>query len=172
VIARVTALLLGVFGAVAASQLPEYSQQYRQRIGGAIDELGRIVARFDADAKAAGLSRAAALDRLNANAEDVARRQAGAAAENIRRLDYLARHQARLAETGSFRRVASVLMSGDTEIMRRTLAHYEPAVPTTAEGLTFAAFGFFVGWLTFAGGRAGVQRWRKRRPIRPEPARF
>jgi hypothetical protein len=117
------------------------------------------------------LSRAAALDRLNANAEDVARRQARAATDNIRRLDYLAQHQARLTDAGSFFRVANVLMTGDAEIMRRTLAHYEPAVPTTAEGLAFAAFGFLLGWLVFAGGRAGVARWRRRRATTPAPAR-
>ena len=37
-------------GALTASQLPEFTQQYRQRLGGAVDELLRVVADFDADA--------------------------------------------------------------------------------------------------------------------------
>jgi hypothetical protein len=36
------ALFFGLLLAVAASQIPEYAQQYRQRLGGAIDELQTI----------------------------------------------------------------------------------------------------------------------------------
>ena len=39
-LAFAVSLLLGAL----ASQLPEFAQQYRQRLGGAIDELQRIVA--------------------------------------------------------------------------------------------------------------------------------
>ena len=48
--------------AVTTSQLPEFAQQYRQRLGGAVDELRTIVQRFDADAQAAGMDRTQALD--------------------------------------------------------------------------------------------------------------
>jgi hypothetical protein len=40
------ALLIGI----AASQVPEFAQQYRQRLGGAIDELARVIGEFDSDA--------------------------------------------------------------------------------------------------------------------------
>ena len=45
--ARIAAVGFGVLGGFLASQGPEFSQQYRQRLGGAIDELNRVVARFD-----------------------------------------------------------------------------------------------------------------------------
>ena len=38
-------------GALTASQLPEFAQQYRQRLGGALEELRQVVADFDADAE-------------------------------------------------------------------------------------------------------------------------
>ncbi|MEM9851772.1 MAG: DUF2937 family protein, partial [Pseudomonadota bacterium] len=40
----------------ATSQFPEFSQQYVQRLGGAVDELRRVAADFDASARAAGLT--------------------------------------------------------------------------------------------------------------------
>ena len=52
---RMIILALGlVFGGVF-SQAPEYAQQYRQRLGGAIDELKQVVADFNADAEREGL---------------------------------------------------------------------------------------------------------------------
>src|SRR5437763_12722940 len=52
---RRIAALIGLFFAVAASQLPEYAQQYRQRLGGAIDELNAVIDRFDAEAAQSGM---------------------------------------------------------------------------------------------------------------------
>ncbi len=49
-------LFFGLVFAMAASQIPEYAQQYRQRLGGAIDELRTIVARFDEDSAREGLT--------------------------------------------------------------------------------------------------------------------
>ena len=47
-IVRIVAVGCGLFGGIVASQGPEFSQQYRQRLGGAIDELKQVIARFDA----------------------------------------------------------------------------------------------------------------------------
>ena len=55
-IARTVGLAFGLLGGLVASQAPEFGQQYRQRLGGAIDELNRVVARFDEDARRPGRS--------------------------------------------------------------------------------------------------------------------
>ena len=55
-IARVLALLGGLAGGASLSQFPEYSQQYIQRLAGAVDELTLFVTEFDADAASVGLS--------------------------------------------------------------------------------------------------------------------
>ena len=47
---RRLAVAIGLLFALIGAQGPEFSQQYRQRLGGALDELSRIVAEFDADA--------------------------------------------------------------------------------------------------------------------------
>jgi hypothetical protein len=78
-IARTVAMALGLAGGLSASQGPEFAQQYRQRLGGAIDELRRVVARFESDARAVGETRDGALRRLGANADELARRQGEAA---------------------------------------------------------------------------------------------
>ena len=47
---RLIVIVAAALGGVGASQLPEFAQQYRQRLGGALEELTRIVAEFDASA--------------------------------------------------------------------------------------------------------------------------
>ena len=54
-IARTMALAAALLGGVTTSQLPEFAQQYRQRLGGAIDALTQVVEEFRADAAAHGL---------------------------------------------------------------------------------------------------------------------
>ena len=57
-IVRAVALGVGVLCGALASQAPEFAQQYRQRLGGALDELTAIVAQFDDDARRAEIGRA------------------------------------------------------------------------------------------------------------------
>ena len=54
-------VLCGLIGGALGSQLPEFSQQYRQRLGGALGEIDRIVTEFDRTATGSGLSRDEAL---------------------------------------------------------------------------------------------------------------
>ena len=61
---RLLAFIGGLGGAVSLSQFPEFSQQYLQRLAGAVDELQVIVETFDADAKGANLTRDEALALL------------------------------------------------------------------------------------------------------------
>ena len=72
----IRALILagGVAGAAGLSQFPEYSQQYNQRLAGAVDELSHVVADFDASAAAEGLSREAALAQMVGLQRQVKRR--------------------------------------------------------------------------------------------------
>src|SRR5437762_10501929 len=102
---RTIAIGLGIFGALVASQLPEFTQQYRQRLGGAIDELDRVVARFDADAAVNTLTRNDALARLAQSSDDLVRRRAADLSDNIERLEALKAQRQAMSEAGPVRRV-------------------------------------------------------------------
>ena len=72
-LARRLALAIAVLAGLIGSQAPEFAQQYRQRLGGALEELNRIVSEFDAEVQRQNLSRAEALKRLEDNADPLAR---------------------------------------------------------------------------------------------------
>ena len=167
-IVRIIAFGLGLLGGVTASQIPEYSQQYRQRLGGAIDELTRVIARFDADAAANGETQEGAIARLRSNPDDLVSRQGVAMQGNVERLDRLQLHREALMQVGPFSRIAVMVREGDRDVMEAAYRDFEPAIPVTEEGLISTAIGFIAVW----GGillLAGFVRSLRRRP-RAQPA--
>jgi hypothetical protein len=164
-IVRTAAFGLGLIGAVAGSQGPEFSQQYQQRLGGAIDELRRVIERFDADAQANGESRDRAVARLRANPDDLASRQGAAMQGNVERLARLEAHRQAMIEARPLARVALMLRDGDTDLLQAAYSEFEPAVPVTEEGLLSAAVGFVVVWGGILGTMLFGRTLRPRRRI-------
>jgi Protein of unknown function (DUF2937) len=155
------ALLVGIVG----SQVPEFAQQYRQRLGGAIDELNRMITQFDADAAAQGLSRSAALDRLKSNSDLLATERAEAIDRDYHRLQRLIEQRDRFVQAGPVARLFVLARDLDPGVASNAVNDFEPAVPTTGEGLITAAVGFFLG-----GGLLHLLAWPVRRRARLKAA--
>lgn len=172
-ILRIVAFGCGLAGAASASQGPEFAQQYRQRLGGAIDELTRIVARFEGDARANGLTREEAAARLRAHREDLVSRQGIAMQGNMDRLERLRAHRGAMAEAGPFGRIALMVREGDADLMRAAWGEFEPALPITEEGIVSALGGFAVAWgavLLLAGLVGSLFRRASGRTVSPPAA--
>jgi hypothetical protein len=168
-IVRIIAFGLGIAGGVIASQGPEFSQQYRQRLGGAIDELKQVIQRFEADARATGETQESAIARLRSTADDLASRQGTAMQANLERLERLEAHREAMIQAGPFARVALMVRDGDTDVMEKAYRDFEPAMPVTEEGLVSAAAGFIAVWgglLLLAGFIRSLRRPRPRAPVR------
>lgn len=142
-IVRALVLAGGVLGGAAASQFPEFSQQYTQRLGGAVDALEEVVADFDASAQASGLSRAAALDQMR-GAEFLDRRRSDMT-RTFARYDRLRADLAVLQGAGPFMRAYHAARMTDGDVAQAAMQAYAPAVPVTLAGLVFAGSGFVVG---------------------------
>jgi hypothetical protein len=163
-IARTVGLAFGLLGGLVASQAPEFGQQYRQRLGGAIDELNRIVTRFDEDARATGQERDSAIDQLRQNPDRLTSLQGAAMRANIERRDRLERQRQAFSEAGPFARIGLLLREGDTDLARATYRDFEPAVPTTQEGFVTAGIGFILGYLLSRLIGVPLRRMLMRRP--------
>jgi hypothetical protein len=146
VLLRRLAVLIGLVFAVLGSQLPEFAQQYRQRLGGALNELNRIVREFDSEAAGQSLTRAQGMDRLARNDDPLARQRADAIAGDIARAERLQRQQEAMKDAGPLMRVAAMVENHDAPTLREAIADYEPAVPVTAEAFTVGAIALVVGW--------------------------
>lgn len=158
---RVVTLAAGLTGAAGLSQFPEFSQQYMQRLGGAVDELSRQVTRYEGDAARMGMELDAYLAAL-AEEGEMARTQAGNMASDIARHERLSAALERLEGAGPFMRAKLAFeVLPDSEVAARAFETYKPAVPATFEGAVFAGAGFLAGWAVLALGFAVLRRsWR------------
>ena len=158
---RSIAMAAGLAGAVALSQFPEFSQQYLQRLSGAVHELEVIVFAVDATAAGAGLSREEALAELSDTEFRSGLRDT--LAERIARYERLHADYEALKGTAPLARLAQPWRFGDADLLGRTWATYRPAVPVTADGLLAAGIGFAAGWTPTMGLFGGLRRLLRRR---------
>jgi hypothetical protein len=145
-ITRIVAFGMGLLGGVVASQGPEFGQQYRQRLGGAVDELRQVISRFERDAQTSGETRESAITRLRSNADNFVSRQGTAMQANVERLGRLETHRAAMLDAGPVSRVALMVRDGDTDIMEAVSRDFEPALPVTEEGILSIGIGFIAVW--------------------------
>jgi hypothetical protein len=162
---RAAALVIALIAAMTLSQVPEFAQQYRQRLGGAIDELAQILAHFDEDAARSGYDRAGALALMGRNEERLVRDQSARMQANIERYGRLVEQQLAFAQSGPFGRIVVFFTDFDRPLVENAIRDFEPAVPTTVEGIAFTGGGFLLVYLLLHG-----LRWLFRRPQRPMSA--
>lgn len=142
-ILRMITLAAGIVGGLSAAQLPEFSQQYVQRLGGAVDALSKVVADFDTSATAEGLTRDAALQQMTGT--DFLDRRRADMERSFARHARLSNDLKAMQGQGPFSRAYLLSSRADSEIVRATWAAYKPALPITLAGAIFAAFGFVFG---------------------------
>ncbi len=129
---RRLALAIGLFCALVGSQLPEFAQQYRQRLGGAIDELNRLIGEFDSEAGAQSMTQAQGIDRLKNNADDLARQRGAAMESDVSRVIRLGHQRDAFQSAGPLRRLVALIENFDPPTAAQAIADYEPAVPITS----------------------------------------
>lgn len=163
---RMLTLVMGLLGAAALSQAPEFAQQYLQRLAGTADILTDEVAALDARASAQNMNRYDYIRRFLGNG-DPAIRAEGMALSNL-----LARERDTREAIAALRDAPPLLMPWtafshlDPALAWRTLDDFRPALPLTAEGALHAGVGFLGLASLF---RILVFLLRPRRRARQEP---
>ncbi len=163
--------LLCVLGAVVFSQVPEFMQQYLQRLGGHLDEARRQLDQIEAAAARSGLT----LEQLTAHtaaASDPAVARLGAVlADTAARVDALAAAESAIRHASILTRPFVFMRRLDPEIARATWSIFKPALPTTLEGLFYALAGVLVFLAVYHYGVRGpvCRAWRAR-AARKKPA--
>ena len=149
--------LMAIFIGLPFSQLPEFRQQYSQRLGGTVDELRIIIKEFDADAANSNLDRSSALRRMHENQEPFIRDQGTRMNDRVARLERLESQQHAFGAGGLFTQIA-FLWSYDPELAQRTWHNYKMGF--NPEGILLGVFSAAVSFLLtillsslFGGGR-------------------
>lgn len=160
---RRLAVAIGLLCGLIGSQLPEFAQQYRQRLGGALDELNRTIAQFDSETAAQSLTRGQGVDQLKSNPETLARERGVAIEENIDRANRLARQQEAFQRGGPLTRLVTLIGNFDPATATKAIEDFEPAVPITFEAFVIAGIALALGWgATHLFAWPIRRRWRAR----------
>jgi Protein of unknown function (DUF2937) len=146
VLLRRLAIAIGLLFGLLGSQVPEFAQQYRQRLGGALDELNRMIAQFDTEVAARSLTRAQGLDRLEKNDDPLARERGKSIAGDIDRAGRLQRQQDAMRSAGPLARVAALAENFDAPTLHQAIGDFEPAIPVTVEAFVIGGVALIVGW--------------------------
>ncbi|MGV6840552.1 MAG: DUF2937 family protein [Planktomarina sp.] len=147
---RALTIVGALAGGGAMSQFPAFSDQYVQRLSGAVDEMRIVVSNFDNTLAQLGQTRAEAF----APGQDLSDREAkllGDAKSNIDRLAFLETALAKVQSAPVLTRVVQMPMVADRQIASRAMDDFKPAVPLTVEGLACAGIGLILGWGLISG---------------------
>jgi Protein of unknown function (DUF2937) len=160
-ITRSAILAAAALGLGVSSQAPEFAQQYRQRLGGAVDELRAIVEDFDRDAAAVRMDRKKALDHM-ADSQDRFFRERGQTMRNIvERYENLARQRGSMEAAAPIAWPVIVIRNPDSVIIEGAWRDFEPAVPLTSEGAIYGGFGALLlgllAWLGIGAARKALR---------------
>lgn len=136
--------VLCVIGALAFSQAPEFMQQYLQRLGGHLDEARRQLEQFRGVATQSGLTLERLIAQTSANHDAAVAKLGGVMTATAARVETLESAQHALQDASLWTRPFVFLRHVDADIAQATWNIYRPAMPTTVEGLVYAALGLFL----------------------------
>lgn len=141
---RIFALATGLIGAVIGAQAPEFAQQYRQRLGGRIDELDRSIKLFEKDAKRHKKTPEQAVELLLSSKEPVIQLRGKAHKEAVSRFHHYTQQRDNIKNSKPVFRIIYMLGGIDPDTASKTLNDYEMAIPVTFEGVVSSGVGFIV----------------------------
>ncbi|MBX4911790.1 MULTISPECIES: DUF2937 family protein [Rhizobium] len=162
-IARIIAIAAGLAGGTVFSQAPEFAQQYRQRIGGAIDELRIIVEDFNRQAAQHQLDREQALNAYAQSSDDFLRDRGVSMQSTITRYEALQSQQLKLGTAAPVAKPFVLLRNADDVVFANTWRDFVPGVPMSFAGLVWGVIGFAGGWVVAALPGLGARRIIRRR---------
>ncbi|WP_158598472.1 DUF2937 family protein [Notoacmeibacter ruber] len=129
---------------VTASQAPEYAQQYRQRLGGALEELQAVIADFDRDASANGLTRAEALSSYDRSAEPFLNARGLSMQDSLERLARLESQAEAFADQPPIAWPLVVARNPDPRLSEGAMRDFRPGIPVTTDGFVYAGAGALI----------------------------
>ena len=163
---KTVTIVSAMAGLAVFSQAPEFAQQYRQRIGGAVDELKTVVMDFDKDADNSQLSRDQALDQLTRSSERLTHDRGQSMTRTIGRFERLNEQQKWLENSHPLTRPLLVLKNLDRQLIDNAWKAFEPAVPLTSSGFTYGGLGAILAMFFARLGIGGSRRLGQKRSDR------
>lgn len=150
-IGRILDGLVAIAGATGFAQFPAFYQQYRQRLGGRLDQARQDVARTLSDATEEGKTLGAYIQDLGDSGTAAAAQAAQRELERVENLNALQSAYAALTESEIWQRPLVFARHFQPGIAEDAMAAFQPAFPVSIEALVYAAVGMMLGLILLAG---------------------
>jgi len=165
--------VLLVCAVVAGGLAPGFIAQYRQRLGGRLDQALLDLAPWQKIADQYFHGDLASLVRYHLASKDPAFHAEGAAISDLVQSVQRLQQEAAALHGSLFHQAAYLTLHADPGIARATLSDWVPTFGLTADGILFALVLGLGIWLIFqgswsltaAGGRRLSARWRRQPPV-------
>jgi uncharacterized protein (DUF1778 family) len=135
--------IFSVIGAAVFSQIPEFMQQYIQRLGGHVDEAQHHVGLIKKAAKLSGHSLSTYIETFITDTDPTIVQQGQLIQRTIERARELAEALQAISNASVFTKPFIFLAKIRYPIAKATLENFQPAVPITVENLIYALIGLF-----------------------------
>lgn len=138
-----------VLGAFVGSQIPEFMQQYQQRLAGHVDELNHLLSQLRQTAAYSGKSLEQYIQKFTLNSDPDFARQGEFMQGVVNRWQEL--HQAlyHLSESSLWSRPYVFVKELQVDIAHSTLASFQPGMSLTIEGLCYTGIGILIGFTLY-----------------------
>lgn len=142
--------IFSVGGAAVLSQLPQFMQQYSQRLSGHLSELERQMNLMQNAAEASGFSLHEYIQKfIHSNSEPVFNKQGEIMQQMVDRFQDLSVALTSLQEASLYHRPIVFITHLNGDIARDTWNAFQPGIPTNIEGLAYAFIGMLLGIIAF-----------------------
>lgn len=140
---RILDRIFSIIGAVAFSQIPEFIQQYIQRLGGHVDEAQYQVELIRKAAQSSGHTLDSYIELFIPHTDPSVVQQGQLIQRTIERARELAEALQAIKEASVFARPFVVFADIKYPIAKATLEDFQPALPLSLESLIYAFIGLF-----------------------------
>lgn len=143
--------LFVVLGALMGSQVPEFIQQYTQRLGGHVDELSHLLSMMKQSAALSNKSLENYIQKFMSNGDPDFVLQGKFMSSILSRWEQLTHSLYSLMESSIWAKPYVFFVNVDSEIFASTVKSYHPGFALTVEGLLYAALGAVISCSLYHG---------------------
>lgn len=138
-----------VAGAFIFCQIPEFFQQYIQRLSGHVEELKRLVAQIQQAAAFSGKALPQYIEKFLSNSDQDFMSQGMLMQQVVQRFNELQETLTAMQEASVFSRPFVFFTHFQKDIAIGTLSSFKPALALTYEGFFYALVGLFAGYCLY-----------------------
>lgn len=131
-------------GALVFAQLPAFIVQYQQRLGGHVDELGRLIARYKSYASVNDRTLEEYINiHLQSNIKEVVS-TGQLMTENLSRFNELSTSLKQITDSTGITKLFMFLKNLDLEIYRGTMKNFVPGITFSRDAVLYAIIGIII----------------------------